>query len=215
MPKLDARLKAVAKQIRGHTHVDIGSDHGHLLLALIKSGRIERGIAIESNQQPFENSRRTLIGVNAEVRFGDGLAVLKPGEGDSLSICGLGSETMRDILLAFPDRWPDRVVLQPNLRPEVVRRWALENEFHLIHEHVSRGYWPYAIMTFERAKNPDPIYEGLDLNSALIFGPHEIRRMDDGLIAQLKEELEYWRAFDQLEGKRAVRLAAIERLLEA
>ncbi|MFK7768742.1 MAG: tRNA (adenine(22)-N(1))-methyltransferase TrmK [Mariniblastus sp.] len=213
MPKLDARLIAVTKQIRCESHVDIGSDHGLMLVSLLKSGRINRGIAIEKNQLPFENSQRALVGLNAEVRLGDGLAVLKQGEAECLSICGLGSENMARILSAHPERLPDRMVLQPNLRPEVVRKWGRENGFHLTHEHVSRGYWPYAIMTFERANLPDPIYDGLDLDAALIFGPYEIRKMDDALVAQLIEEREYWQAKGQLDGKRAVRLAAIERLL--
>ena len=75
MPRLDERLKTVARQIRSDTHVDVGSDHGHLLLALLKAGRIRKGIAIENKQLPFENSRKTLTGVNAEVRFGSGLDV--------------------------------------------------------------------------------------------------------------------------------------------
>ncbi len=37
----------VAEQIRSGTHIDVGSDHGRLLKALLASGRIDRGIAIE------------------------------------------------------------------------------------------------------------------------------------------------------------------------
>ena len=89
MPRLDARLKSVAQQVCCRVHADIGSDHGHLLKALLAAGRIQRGIAIENKRQPFLNSQTTLQGVNADVRFADGIEGLKAGEADSLSICGI------------------------------------------------------------------------------------------------------------------------------
>ncbi len=74
MPRLDERLKTVARQIRWPIHADIGSDHGHLLKALLSAGRIDCGIAIENKRQPFENSRRTLADLASEVRLAEGFA---------------------------------------------------------------------------------------------------------------------------------------------
>lgn len=96
--KLDDRLAAVADQIKSTTHVDIGSDHGSLLVALLNQDRIKFGIAVENKQRPFDNSVRALAGLPAEVRLGDGLNPIEIGEADSLSICGMGAESIRDIL---------------------------------------------------------------------------------------------------------------------
>ncbi|MGB1707088.1 MAG: tRNA (adenine(22)-N(1))-methyltransferase TrmK, partial [Rubripirellula sp.] len=98
MPHLDERLKKVAQQIRVTTHVDIGSDHANLLVALLRSGRVKKGIAIENKQQPLLHSQQALVGLDAEVRFADGLDGLLAGEADSLSICGMGAENIVSIL---------------------------------------------------------------------------------------------------------------------
>jgi len=218
VPKLIDRLTSVAEQIRSKTHVDIGSDHGSLLVALLNSGRVEFGIAIENKRQPFRNSARALTGLPAEVRFGDGLDALKPGEADSLSICGLGAKSIQAILNAHPDRVPARVVLQTNLEPEILRQWALDNGYHLVDEHVARGRWPYAILSFRRADDSraiDPAYENVNRQAALLFGPFVLKRHDRLFEVQLREELSYWGRFTRLEPRRARRLELIREILAA
>ena len=214
MPRLDDRLKAVAKQIRCRVHADIGSDHAHLLKALLKAGRIERGIAIENKQQPFENSKSTLAGLNADVRFADGLAGLRTGEADSLSCCGIGGESMVRILDVFPHRVPPVVILQPNRRSELTRQWGLRSGFHLLDEQVAFGHWAYSILRFERSHaTGDPAYEGLDREADLLFGPHIIRRWQPDFVARLREEWQYLSGLDRLNRDAMKRLEAIKRLL--
>jgi tRNA (adenine22-N1)-methyltransferase len=218
VPKLDVRLIAVTQQIRSKTHVDIGSDHGGLLVSMLNSGRIEYGIAIENNRQPFQNSARALTGLPAEVRFGDGLHALQQGEADSLSICGLGAKSMRRILTAYPIRVPAHVVLQTNQEPEIIRRWALDNGYHLVDERIARGRWPYAILSFRRADDSraiDPAYENVNRQAALLFGPLVLKRQDRLFESQLREEEFYWGRFDRLEPRRARRLKLIRELLAA
>ena len=218
MPKLDVRLIAVTQQIRSNTHVDIGSDHGGLLASMLGSGRVKYGIAIENKRQPFENSARALAGLPAEVRFGDGLHVLQSGEADSLSICGMGAESMLRILTAFPDRVPDHEVLQPNQKPELIRRWALNAGFHLVDEQIARGHLPYAILSFRRSndcRTMDPAYQNVNQQAALLFGPHVLKRDDRQFDAQLLEEETYWSQFERLEPERRERLEIIRQLLSA
>lgn len=214
MPQLDNRLKSVASQIRSHTHVDIGSDHGHLLVALLKAGRIDRGIAIENKRQPFENSVLALAGLRAELRFADGLEGLRVGEADSLSICGMGGESIVKILDAYPDRVTPTVILQPNRKPELVRDWGIRNGFHLLDECVADGHWMHQILRFQRSEIPDdPAYQGLDHHAALLFGPLMLKRWEPSFVRRLREERAYFRRFDRLSDESASRLAAIERVL--
>ncbi|EMI16718.1 protein containing DUF633, partial [Rhodopirellula maiorica SM1] len=200
MPKLDIRLRTVASLInpRGDesvVHGDIGSDHGGLLVSLLRSKRIAQGIAVENKSQPYENSCRALKGLAAQVRFGDGLAVIHPGELSSLSICGMGAESMVKILDAFPDRVPHHVVLQPNRQHELVRSWGLRNGFHLCDEQIAWGHWPYAVISLRRAKvatqdtsTPnDPAYADVDFDAALLFGPLILKRWEPQFAARLHE----------------------------
>lgn len=214
MPKLDVRLQTVASQIRSATHVDIGSDHGGLLVSLLQSGRIDRGIAIENKRQPYENSCRALARLAADVRFGEGLAVLEPEEAESLSICGMGAERIVKILQAFPTRIPSWVVLQPNRQPELIRQWALRNGFHLKDEQIARCHWPYVIMSFRRAGNShDPAYQHVDQEAALLFGPLILKRRDSKFQDQLREEQEYLSGFARLTPGRTERLRLIRKVL--
>jgi tRNA (adenine22-N1)-methyltransferase len=214
VPRLDHRLKAVARQIRSTTHADIGSDHGHLLKALLKAGRIERGIAVENKQLPLQNSRATLTGLNAEVRFGDGLEPLRRCEVDSLSICGMGGESMVRILNAFPPRVPPIVVLQPNKRADLVRRWGLQHGFHLADERVADGHWPYQVLAFARSDTlEDPAYAGVEYEAALLFGPLIIKRGQPDFTGRLLEEQRYLRNLNRLGERSRHRLAVIDRLL--
>jgi len=218
--KLDERLRAVAKRIRSNTHADIGSDHGSLLVELLQTESIEHGIAVENKQRPFENSVQALTGMHADVRLGDGLAVLAKGEADSLSICGLGAESMRDILLAHPDRIPDTVVLQVFHKPEIIRRWALDAGFHLHDESSTNGRRSYTILSFTRASSAlqdDPAYADVDPDSALLFGPLVLKEAlkygDPQLDLRLQSEEAWWRKFDSLSAERADRLKLVRKVM--
>ena len=203
--------------IRSDTHADIGSDHGLMLYSMLKSGRIDRGIAVEDKQQPFQNSVKTLSGLNAEVRFGDGLAAIKSGEANSLSICGMGGSHMRDLLLRFPDRIPPQLILQPNNRLAVIRQWAFESGFHLVEEVNTAGSRIFTVFNFRRAIDNhcvDPAYANLDRQASFEFGPWNLRRREPEFIRQLADEKRYWEQFSQLEPKQKKRLGMIRAILD-
>ncbi|MDE0864872.1 MAG: class I SAM-dependent methyltransferase [Rubripirellula sp.] len=214
MPYLDARLKKVAQQIRTTVHVDLGSDHANLLVALLKSGRIERGIAIENKQQPFLHSRRALQGLDAEARFAEGLEGLVPGEADSLSICGMGAENIVSILAANPDCIPPLVILQPNRRAELIRQWGLDSGFHLLDEQIAHGHWPYVILTYRKADAvSDPAYTKVDHEADLLLGPWLLKRREERFVAQIQEEQQYWQQFERISDESVLRRDTIERVL--
>jgi tRNA (adenine22-N1)-methyltransferase len=212
----DQRLQAAIKMIRSEVHADIGSDHGLMLFSMLKSGRIERGIAIENKRQPFENSVATLAGLNAEVRLGDGLAALQTGEADSLSICGMGGPKMRQLLQRFPDRLPKQVVVQPNERPELLREWGLNQGFYLVDEQlVVRRNCRFTILNFHQANgnDPDPAYADIDRAVGLEFGPWFLKRRESQFVEMLMEEEAYWNRFERLEPERQQRVELIRMAL--
>ena len=212
---MDVRLKTVARMIRSAVHADVGSDHALLLVSLLRSGRIERGIAIENKLQPFQNSRDALIGLTAEARFSDGLESLEPFEVDSLSICGMGGESIVKILEANPHRVPSTIVLQPNRRADLVRHWALQAGFHIVDEQIAWGHWPYEIMLFEKANaiEPDPAYSSVEQEAALMFGPVMLRRGEARFLDRLREEKAYLSEFNMLKPYGRERLRLIEQVL--
>jgi tRNA (adenine22-N1)-methyltransferase len=183
---LEPRLLATAQEIQAETHADIGSDHARLPRYLLETGRVRRVVVVEKNQGPLENSRRALQGLNAEVRRGGGLAALKAGEADSLSLTGMGAKLMVRILAAHPARIPPRIVVQPNDSAEPLRRWALDAGLGLLNEQMVEGFWRYTVLSFGVGEGS--AYRGLPMETALRFGPILLRQKHPLLKAELYQQ---------------------------
>ena len=123
---LDARPAAAAHLVRpGLPVADIGCDHGKLTAALALSGLYPRVIGSDLRVGPLEKARRTLAAAHcqdrAELRLGDGLSVLRPGEVGTVVIAGVSAQTAWQMLEAAPwvfDPAGPRLVLIPATRHE-------------------------------------------------------------------------------------------------
>ena len=77
---------------------DIGSDHGYLITTAVQTGLAKRGIAVEINQLPFEQTHKTIrlhaLAAVVDVRLGDGLDPLNKGEADALCIAGIDRKSV-------------------------------------------------------------------------------------------------------------------------
>ena len=189
--KLDARLHAVAAEIARlgvSVHTDIGSDHARLPLYLLQQNIVQKIIAVEKHQQPFERSLKALREVDAEVRLGDGLTSLEPGETDSLSMSGMGAPLMVRILQRCPQKLPPHLVLQPNASPEGLRCWALQNGYHLVSEQMVTGFWRYTVLTFSRGSGRDKAYDGVPQELALRYGPLLLKENHPLLLEELHHQ---------------------------
>lgn len=139
--KLDDRLQALADFVpAGSLVADIGTDHGYLAMALVQSGKVEHVIASDKNTGPLEAAGRTVreAGLTGQVtlREGDGLAVLKPGEVDTVCIAGMGGILMTEILESRPEvvKSLKRLVLQPMNGAAELRRWLYRHYWHIADE---------------------------------------------------------------------------------
>lgn len=80
---------------------DVGAGDGQVALALARSGT--RVIAIERTPRTLERLRQATAG-RCEVRSGDGLSALAPGEVEGCVIAGLGGLSIARILEAAPEQ---------------------------------------------------------------------------------------------------------------
>ncbi|RDI95336.1 SAM-dependent methyltransferase [Meiothermus sp. QL-1] len=195
--RLEPRLLAVAQEVTGPVHADIGADHARLPRYLLEKGQVKRVIVVEKHPGPYANAQRALAGLPAEVRLGDGLSALRPGEVHSLSLSGMGARLILRILQGHPTRLPPRLVLQPNDSAEPLRRWALQAGFALVREQMVEGFWRYNVLTLE--KGHCTAYEGLPLELALAFGPLLLRQKHPLLRAELAAQLERLRRLPRVE----------------
>ena len=123
-PRLGARLGALLDAIPPHGAVaDIGSGHGVLAAALAARG--QRVIATERTPWRAEALRADLSRHGAaavEVRGGEGMTPIAPGEVEVAVIAGMGGRRVAGILTGAA--WlPPTLVLQPIQEPTAVEAW--------------------------------------------------------------------------------------------
>lgn len=194
-PPLDARLEAAADLIRAPLHADIGSDHAALPLVLLRCGRAGRVVIVEKTAGPLEVARQAVslsgLGDQAELRLGDGLIPLLPGELESVSLTGLGARTMLGILERgrAAGRIPRALVTQPNDDAGLLRGWAWAHGYHLKAERLAPGFWRYPVLRMEQASGPDTAYQGLPRAAALAYGPHLLRQRHPLLVQEVQAQL--------------------------
>ena len=159
---LDARLRAAAQLVRrGHRAADIGCDHGKLSAALVCSGRCPFVVAADLRPGPLSVARANMEAAGCadkvDLRLGNGLEVVRPGEAEDIIIAGMGAETICEILEAAP--WVKdpavRLVLVPATKHSILRRWLCRQGFELKEEKLARvGSRWYAVMAAEYTGKP-------------------------------------------------------------
>ncbi len=143
---LDGRLASAAKLVRqGARFADIGTDHAHLPIFLLQSGKIEYALCSDINEGPLksavENAR--LAGVYEKIDFtlANGASALE-GKGISdVAICGMGGELIAEIIENAPLLKADgiRLILQPMSKLSAVREKLAALGFAVTEEEYSES----------------------------------------------------------------------------
>ena len=149
---LDGRLASAAGLVRqGARFADIGTDHAHLPLALLREGRIEGAVCSDINQGPLESAMANAreAGFFDKIKFvlTDGAAALE-GEGlTDVAICGMGGELIAAIIDAAPFLKDEkiRLILQPMSRQGQLRGYLAGNGFSIIKEVYSYSQGKYYV----------------------------------------------------------------------
>lgn len=141
MIKLTPRLELCAAMCPpAGRAVDVGCDHGYLLIRLLKSGRAQRGLACDLRRGPLDNAARNIAlhGLSGAIDTlqTDGLDGVTPTGSDLVTICGMGGDLMADILGRAPWTREAAVVLQPMTKQERLRRWLAQNGFRICEERL-------------------------------------------------------------------------------
>ncbi len=162
VPHLDPRLAAAAALVRsGGTAADIGCDHGKLTAFLALRGDVNRVIGADLRPGPLAVARTTCQTAGClervDLRLGDGLTVLAPGEATDIVLAGVSAQTTIQILEAAPwVRDPAvRLILVPATKHPLLRQWLLRQGFCLVQDLPvqAAGRW-YAVMAAEYRGEP-------------------------------------------------------------
>ena len=143
MTILSERLTAVADMITpGLTVADIGCDHAYLSIYLAKHDISPRIIACDINSGPIVRARENIEDVELdgkiEVRQGDGLSVIEPGEVESVVLAGMGGKLMARIISegAAPLADVSEIVMEPQSDVGYLRHFLQEGGYSIISENM-------------------------------------------------------------------------------
>jgi tRNA (adenine22-N1)-methyltransferase len=192
---LSPRLAAVAAAVPPGARVaDVGTDHAQLLVWLRAQGRIVLGIGIDVNAGPLALARRTLAAAGAsgvELRQGDGLRPLQPGEVDVAVLAGMGGARMVRLLDACPAVVDGlrALVLQPNTEWAAVRRWVVARGLGLAGEAMveDRGKFYVVLDVQPTVKEGEPTEHMTE--DELELGPRLLVERPPAFVAWLRHEL--------------------------
>ena len=189
---LSMRLERVAANVPvGARLADIGSDHAYLPVALMRRGVITAAVAGEVATTPFHAAQRTVRDNGLEqqisVRLADGLAAIKRGDGiTAISVCGMGGETIRDILDSGKAHLSgqERLILQPNGGEQPLRQWLMDNGYRILCEELLReNRFYYEIIVAERT---GPVTY---TDEQLYFGPLQMQARSPEFLAKWQRML--------------------------
>jgi len=190
MIRLSKRLKQIADFVPlGTVVADIGTDHALLPSYLVQEKFVPTAIAVDVSAGPLEVAqkqvRSLLLADRISVRLGDGLQSLKPGEVQTVVIAGMGGATIRKILLRSPQvvNHLQRLILQPNIAAEVVRGWAIHNNWKIIDEEIvyeDERFYEIIVLEPGKMKIEDDVY--------LFLGPKLVEKFQLYLVDYLKSQ---------------------------
>lgn len=179
--KLSARLSVCADLVRqGNVVADIGTDHAHLPIFLLKNNISPRAIAADLREKPLQFARQNaaLYGICEDLSFyiSDGLQNIPRGDFRTVVCAGMGGETIANILEAAKDIWtPEyQFILQPQSAPYELREYLSNNGFRIQREILARdGKFVYTVMDVSWG-------DGVPLSPGQCYRPQgEVQRGDD------------------------------------
>ena len=130
------RLMWFAERVRQDIlFADIGTDHAKLPVYLIQRGRIRHAIASDIGEGPIERARAYIdacgLAQKIDTLIGDGVRHLQIAPPADIAICGMGGETICNIIesASFLKNDSIRLLLQPMTDFSLLRHYLSQNGF--------------------------------------------------------------------------------------
>ena len=157
MIRLSKRLKIIHDMVPKSVVADIGSDHGKLMIALVQSGIVTKGYAVENKEGPFERLRSNLIRYHVDDKitplFSDGIKDITRDVG-TIVIAGMGGTNIVNILKAHPEKMVrvQTIIIDAHTSVPLVRKEICQMGFAIADEKIVKedGIF-YEIIKFIKA----------------------------------------------------------------
>lgn len=173
---MNKRIKKLSELCTKDGVIDIGSDHGYLLLLLGKKGFVNL-LGIEVNLGPFKNLQKNLKELideqTVKVLLSDGLSSLKEVELSKYNfivISGMGGKLIWQIIEQDLQKFRNKkLILQPNSNQKYLRTKIIHHDFTISDELIVNDKKIYNILIVDTGiKNQDK-YDKYDYEYGLNY----------------------------------------------
>ena len=140
---LTPRLACMAALVpQGARLADIGTDHGKLPISLLLNGRITEAIGSDIRSGPLAHAERNTRehNVSLSLRLAPGLEAVQAEECDTVTIAGMGGQTIAEILTAasWTAAGGHLLLLQPMTMIYELRQWLYAHGYTIECETLCR-----------------------------------------------------------------------------
>ncbi len=147
------RIEALSQLTQGiDTLLDIGTDHGYVVIDAIQKGYIHKAIACDVNPKPLENARRNVMnsGLSNEIKvvLSDGFKNIEDTY-DGVLIAGMGMHLAKNIL-SQSHTPAKKYILQVNNHVDELRLYLSNNQYKIVDEITVFDKFHYVIIVCEK-----------------------------------------------------------------
>ncbi len=142
--ELTPRLQTVYDMLsRGETFIDVGTDHAHLPIKLVESGKFKTATASDIADGPLAAAKENIAAAGLEEKIdsvlSDGFQRIAPTGPFSAAICGMGGEMIASVLSSSPDvaHAAKELILQPMTKEERLRKFLWDNGYEITLERAA------------------------------------------------------------------------------
>ncbi|RBP45515.1 tRNA (adenine(22)-N(1))-methyltransferase [Garciella nitratireducens] len=142
---LTPRLQKIVNHVPEKTICgDIGTDHAYIPIYLVQNKICPKVIATDICKGPLEIAQKQIkvsgFQKQIEIRLGNGLKPIEPGEIETVIIAGMGGLLIRDILECSKETTKKIkiFILQPMSAQRELRQYLIKNNFKIIKEDLAR-----------------------------------------------------------------------------
>ncbi|WP_022794963.1 tRNA (adenine(22)-N(1))-methyltransferase [Marinococcus halotolerans] len=198
---LPDRLAVIVEQIdQGAVVADIGTDHGLVPVEAVVRREAGHAVAADVNAGPLQAASDYIAacGLTGKIdtRLGSGLTVLTENDLiDTVVIAGMGGTLISDILEQGREhlRSVQKLILQPNVSADRIRRWLLDNGWKLIREQILKEErHVYEILTAVPGEAEAPYHQQEPLEKQLLFGPYLLGERNNAFKDKWMREKDNW-----------------------
>lgn len=146
------RIETLSELTQGiHTLLDIGTDHGYVIIDALKKGYISAAIACDINASPLDNAKQNIqnAALHDKVTFvqSNGFqSVQTPYDG--VLIAGMGMHLIQAILNQS-HRKARKYILQANNHIDKLRAYLMDHQFKIVDEVTVFDKFHYVILVCE------------------------------------------------------------------